>query len=155
MAPSRPALAKPSSFTQTTLNDAFIRGSSSTTRSISDNAHRVSKKPPLVKPKSKSKSKLAGRTASDRMLTDVLLSIKPLHLANIISRQKNHEYRKYRLRDGVTRLWLYETGDGGAGRGSITYVKFYLTIYFPVHPSILSCCLSMLLHLFILILIYT
>ncbi|KAM5349680.1 hypothetical protein ACJ41O_006185 [Fusarium nematophilum] len=43
----------------------------------------------------------------DRVLTDVLLAIKPEHLANIISRQKNHEYRKYRLQDGVSRLWLH------------------------------------------------
>ena len=54
--------------------------------------------------------------APDRVLSDVLLSIKPVHLANIVSRQKNHEYRKYRLQDGVSRLWLYETGDNGGRR---------------------------------------
>ncbi|KAK2471495.1 hypothetical protein H9L39_17726 [Fusarium oxysporum f. sp. albedinis] len=64
---------------------------------------------------------LAVSTASDRVFTDALLSIKPVHLANIVSRQENHEYRKYRLRDGVTRLWLYETSDGG-GRSSITHI---------------------------------
>ncbi|RKK08165.1 hypothetical protein BFJ69_g16302 [Fusarium oxysporum] len=68
MAPSRPALGKSSSFTQTTLDGSL-----------------------------------------------------PVHLANIVSRQENHEYRKYRLRDGVTRLWLYETSDGG-GRSSITHI---------------------------------
>lgn len=57
-----------------------------------------------------------------RVLTDVLLSIKPEHLANIASQDKNHEYRKYRLKDGVSRLWLYETA-GGGGRSSITYVQ--------------------------------
>ncbi|KAI3573818.1 hypothetical protein IWW34DRAFT_755641 [Fusarium oxysporum f. sp. albedinis] len=89
MAPSRPALGKSSSFTQTTLDGSL--------------------------------SKLAVSTASDRVFTDALLSIKPVHLANIVSRQENHEYRKYRLRDGVTRLWLYETSDGG-GRSSITHI---------------------------------
>ncbi|VTT64825.1 unnamed protein product [Fusarium fujikuroi] len=52
-------------------------------------------------------------TLAPRVETDVLLAIKPEHLANIISREKNHEYRKYRLKDGVLRLWLYETGSGG------------------------------------------
>jgi hypothetical protein len=61
-----------------------------------------------------------------RVDTDVLLAIKPEHLANIISREKNHEYRKYRLKDGVSRLWLYETGSGG-GRSSITYVEHFNT----------------------------
>jgi hypothetical protein len=56
-----------------------------------------------------------------RVLTDVLLAIKPEHLANIARQEKNHEYRKYRLKDGVSRLWLYETASGG-GRSSITYV---------------------------------
>ncbi|PGG95012.1 hypothetical protein AJ79_10319 [Helicocarpus griseus UAMH5409] len=110
-------MAKPSSFTQTTLNGS-LQGSSHTT--ISDNKHRISKKPQPAKSKSKSKSKSTGPI--DRILTDVILSIKPLHLGNIVSRQKNHEYRKYRLRDGVTRLWFYETGDGGAGRASITHI---------------------------------
>ncbi|QGI87151.1 unnamed protein product [Fusarium fujikuroi] len=54
-----------------------------------------------------------SKTLAPRVETDVLLAIKPEHLANIISREKNHEYRKYRLKDGVLRLWLYETGSGG------------------------------------------
>ncbi|KJZ73245.1 hypothetical protein HIM_07442 [Hirsutella minnesotensis 3608] len=66
--------------------------------------------------------KTRSSTKPTRVLTDVLLSIKPVHLANIVSRQKNHEYRNYRLRDGVSRLWLYETSDGGKGRGAITHV---------------------------------
>ncbi|KAH7154461.1 hypothetical protein DER46DRAFT_395993 [Fusarium sp. MPI-SDFR-AT-0072] len=63
-----------------------------------------------------------SKSRADRVETDVLLAIKPEHLANIISREKNHECRKYRLKDGVSRLWLYETGSGG-GRSSITYVQ--------------------------------
>ncbi|KAF4464931.1 hypothetical protein FALBO_8232 [Fusarium albosuccineum] len=59
--------------------------------------------------------------SSKRVDSDVLLAIKPEHLANIISREKNHEYRKYRLKDGVVRLWLYETA-GGGGRASITHI---------------------------------
>ncbi|EGU74661.1 hypothetical protein HZS61_005666 [Fusarium oxysporum f. sp. conglutinans] len=62
-----------------------------------------------------------SKNRAERVETDVLLAIKPEHLENIISREKNHEYRKYRLKDGVSRLWLYETGSGG-GRSSITYI---------------------------------
>jgi len=87
---------------------------------MSGDTHRISKKAPKAQSKSPPKSAVSG--ASDRVSTDVLLSIKAVHLANIVTRQKNHEYRKYRLRDGVTRLWLYETSDGGGGRASITYV---------------------------------
>jgi hypothetical protein len=75
---------------------------------------RITKRAPA-----KAKSRSKGQP--DRIPTDVLLAIKLEHLANIASRKKNHEYRKYRLPDGVERLWLYETANGG-GTGSITYV---------------------------------
>ncbi|KAI1822968.1 hypothetical protein F4861DRAFT_540473 [Xylaria intraflava] len=84
---------------------------------LSSNTHRITKRTAAkAKPASKTKSK-----DSDRVDTDVLLSIHSVHLANIASRQKNHEYRKYRLRDGVERLWLYETAVNG-GKSSITHV---------------------------------
>ncbi|KAG7405047.1 hypothetical protein Forpe1208_v014783 [Fusarium oxysporum f. sp. rapae] len=62
-----------------------------------------------------------SKSRVDRVETDVLLAIKPEHLANIISREKNPECRKYRLKDGVSRLWIYETGSGG-GHSSITHI---------------------------------
>ncbi|KAH7174795.1 uncharacterized protein B0J16DRAFT_418236 [Fusarium flagelliforme] len=71
--------------------------------------------PTLKKMSQKSKSD------AESIKTDALLPIRPLHLANIVLREKNHEYRKYRLRDGVCRLWLYETGSGG-GSSSITHI---------------------------------
>ena len=61
-------------------------------------------------------------------MTDVLLAIKAIHLANIASQKKNHEYRKYRLKDGVERIWLYETADEG-GRSAITSVEFHLSSF--------------------------
>ena len=85
--------------------------------------HRVSKSSAATKSKPKPKSK--PKAADNRVLSDVLLAIKPNHLANIAAQQKNHEYRKYRLRDGVERLWLYETG-AGSGRSAITCVGFRL-----------------------------
>lgn len=95
---------------------------------------RVSKsKPTPRKSKSKSnkpKSSTATNDGDDdddddgqrRIKTDVLVAIKPIHLANIVSREKNHEYRKYRLSDEVVRLWLYETKEGGQGRAAITHI---------------------------------
>ncbi|KAJ5980601.1 hypothetical protein N7481_007899 [Penicillium waksmanii] len=120
MAPSRIPLASGTSFIQITLNGSFIKGSPTVTSPKLDKAARVSKKSPPSKPKSKAKS--TRPEASDRVLTDVLMAIRPVHLGNIISQQKNHEYRKYRLRDGVRRLWFYETSDGGQGQASITHI---------------------------------
>ncbi|KAI0424883.1 hypothetical protein F5Y09DRAFT_123719 [Xylaria sp. FL1042] len=78
---------------------------------------RIAKRAPT-----KVKSRSEGRPdRADRIPTDVLLAIKVEHLANIASRKKNHEYRKYRLPDGVERLWLYETANGG-GKASITHI---------------------------------
>ncbi|GAP92383.1 putative pua protein [Rosellinia necatrix] len=78
---------------------------------------RITKRAPT-----KPKSRLEGRPGRvDRVPTDVLLAIKAEHLANIASRKKNHEYRKYRLPDGVERLWLYETANG-RGKVSITHI---------------------------------
>ncbi|KAI2642708.1 hypothetical protein GGS21DRAFT_189307 [Xylaria nigripes] len=82
-----------------------------------NNQHRITKRSP-AKPKPEPKS---TNPDSQPVQTDVLISIHSVHLANIVSRQKNHEYRKYRLRDGVERLWLYETAKNG-GKKSITHI---------------------------------
>ncbi|KAI1434901.1 hypothetical protein GGR50DRAFT_362219 [Xylaria sp. CBS 124048] len=83
----------------------------------SNSKNRITK--PKAKPSKSNKTKKAA--AADRIMTDVLLAIRSIHLGNIASRCKNHEYRKYRLRDGVKRLWFYETGADG-GRSSITHI---------------------------------
>ncbi|KAF4983794.1 hypothetical protein FZEAL_878 [Fusarium zealandicum] len=87
--------------------------------------NRVSKKTRPAKSMAKVMSKPGvtqpASSSTDRVLSDVLLSIKPGHFANIVGRQKNHEYRKYRLKDCIGRLWLYETG-GGSGRSSIPHI---------------------------------
>jgi predicted transcriptional regulator len=41
--------------------------------------------------------------------TDILISIYPKHVANIVTRQKNHEFRKYLIPSTVERIWIYET----------------------------------------------
>lgn len=112
MTPSRPTAARK----QTTLTDTFVQEptASNATVPAPQSVQRISRR------RRPARSKTAD--TSDKILTDVLLAIKPVHLANIISREKNHEYRKYRLADDVTRLWLYETSEGGTGRSSITYV---------------------------------
>ncbi|KAK7424026.1 hypothetical protein QQX98_000636 [Neonectria punicea] len=74
--------------------------------------------------KSKSKSATSSSIASERVQTDVLLAIQPIHLNNIVHQRKNHEYRNYRLCDGVQRLWLYETRGTKQDKGcaAITHI---------------------------------
>lgn len=50
----------------------------------------------------------------NRVFTDAILSIKPEFTQLISKRRKNHEYRKYKLKESVTRLWLYETAPTSA-----------------------------------------
>ncbi|KAJ7757514.1 hypothetical protein B0H16DRAFT_1536892, partial [Mycena metata] len=38
---------------------------------------------------------------------DILISIKTPHMNNIVSRAKNHEFRKYLISRTVERMWLY------------------------------------------------
>jgi hypothetical protein len=40
---------------------------------------------------------------------DILISIMPVHMANIASRIKTHEFRKYLIPASVKRMWLYTT----------------------------------------------
>ncbi|KAJ5291707.1 hypothetical protein N7478_000958 [Penicillium angulare] len=117
MAPSRSPAHETSFKVQTTLSGSFGQNLPQTLFTTK-NANRITKTQPSSKPKSKSTKSLSSR----RVLTDVLLAIKPEHLENIANRKKNHEYRKYRLRDGVTRIWFYETREGGAGRSAITHI---------------------------------
>jgi hypothetical protein len=44
---------------------------------------------------------------SDR--TDIIISIHPEHLANIVSGTKDHEFRSYLIPHTVKRMWFYET----------------------------------------------
>ncbi|CAG9941004.1 unnamed protein product [Clonostachys rosea f. rosea IK726] len=39
----------------------------------------------------------------------IIISIHPKYVANIVSREKNHEFRNYLLPASVKRLWIYET----------------------------------------------
>jgi hypothetical protein len=55
------------------------------------------------------KRKSNGAVNPDWVETDVLLCIRPEFVQLIGQKKKNHEYRRYKLRDGVKRLWFYET----------------------------------------------
>ncbi|PNY26887.1 PUA-like domain protein, partial [Tolypocladium capitatum] len=98
MAPTRGSQAKPAR-RQSTLGPAFFKSS----------AANASATRAQTSVRAKTKGHASATVVSDRVQTDVLLAVQPVHLNNILTRQKNHEYRKYRLRDGVERLWLYET----------------------------------------------
>ncbi|ATY62007.1 hypothetical protein A9K55_007100 [Cordyceps militaris] len=101
--------------TQTTLGPHLIRRATASSATT----------PAKPKPSSRSKKRQSAKTdVSNRVESDVLMSILPVHLNNIATRQKNHEYRKYRLQDGVERLWFYETRGTreDPGRGAITHI---------------------------------
>lgn len=55
---------------------------------------------------------------SENLRADILMSIKPIHMSNIATCRKNHEYRKYLLPSSVHRIWFYTT----APVSSIQYV---------------------------------
>lgn len=56
-----------------------------------------------------SSSKSRSKSSIDRIYTDAILSIKPEFMELIAEQKKNHEYRKYKMRDTVTQIWLYTT----------------------------------------------
>jgi len=68
---------------------------------------------PLVASSSKS-----SKSSVERVYTDAILCIKPEFMDLIVSQEKNHEYRGYRMRDTVERIWLYVT----APTSALTYV---------------------------------
>jgi hypothetical protein len=55
---------------------------------------------------SKSSSK---KSTVERVYTDAVLPIKQEFIDLIVARKKNHEYRAYKIRDTVERIWLYTT----------------------------------------------
>ena len=53
----------------------------------------------------KTKSKKPNPTS---VKTDIIISIKTQHMENIISRVKNHEFRKYNISTNIERMWYSE-----------------------------------------------
>ncbi|KAK3361693.1 hypothetical protein B0T24DRAFT_113221 [Lasiosphaeria ovina] len=66
--------------------------------------------------------------AETRCQRDIIISIHPQHVANIVSRAKNHEFRKYLLPADVTRLLIYETSPTSA-------IKYIATISAGKRPG--------------------
>ena len=46
---------------------------------------------------------------TDTVKTNIIISIHLKHVKNIVSRVKDHEYRKYLIPTSVRRMWIYET----------------------------------------------
>ncbi|KAH9918137.1 uncharacterized protein B0H18DRAFT_883034 [Fomitopsis serialis] len=65
------------------------------------------------------KTSSSSGSQPDRVFTDVVLTIKSEYVVLIRERRKNHEFRSYKLRPSVQRLWLYES----APRCAIQYVS--------------------------------
>ena len=62
----------------------------------------------------------------ENMPTDIILKIKPEHMANIKSQSQNHEFTRFMLPSTTYRIWFYENGPVDAIRyiASIGSVKF-------------------------------
>ncbi|KAK2762746.1 hypothetical protein FQN54_000920 [Arachnomyces sp. PD_36] len=56
--------------------------------------------------------------ASSRLETDVILPMQDPYMDQIIDGTKNYEFRKYRLKPSVKRIWFYRT----APHSSITHI---------------------------------
>ncbi|KAF8805183.1 hypothetical protein BYT27DRAFT_7105139 [Phlegmacium glaucopus] len=41
--------------------------------------------------------------------SDIVISIKTPHMDNIVSRVKNHEFRKYNISSNIERMWFYSS----------------------------------------------
>jgi hypothetical protein len=59
-------------------------------------------------PSSSSKSS-SKKSTVERVYTDAVLPIKQEFTDLIAAGKKNHEYRAYKMRDTVERIWLYTT----------------------------------------------
>jgi hypothetical protein len=66
--------------------------------------------------------------APNTVKTDIIIAIRPQHVANIVRRVKNHEYRKYLIPYSVERLWIYETSPASA-------IKYVATISHGKRPG--------------------
>jgi len=65
---------------------------------------------------------------SHTIKTDIIISIHPPHVANIVRRTKNHEYRNYLIPHTVKRLWIYETSP-------VSAIKYVATISHGKRPG--------------------
>lgn len=66
--------------------------------------------------------------AAEVCKSDIIISIHPQHVANIVNCVKNHEFRKYLLPAEVRRLWIYETSPASA-------IKYIATISAGKRPG--------------------
>ncbi|KAL2359578.1 hypothetical protein RJZ56_007570 [Blastomyces dermatitidis] len=60
--------------------------------------------------------------------SDIVIALHPQHVANIVLRVKNHEFRKYLLPPHIKRLWIYETSPASA-------IKYVATISAGKQPG--------------------
>ncbi|KAJ3192730.1 hypothetical protein HDU67_005372 [Dinochytrium kinnereticum] len=73
-------------------------------------------------------SKPLPKTRDHATSNDVILPIKPEYVRLIVDRKKNYEYRKYKLRPTIERLWLYETAP-------ISAIRYVMSTASPRRPG--------------------
>jgi hypothetical protein len=54
-------------------------------------------------------NKVQETYTTQMMDSDVILAILPEHMDQIVSKEKNHDFRKYRLSQNTSRIWFYVT----------------------------------------------
>jgi hypothetical protein len=59
-------------------------------------------------------SQQTGKARVERVYTDAILAIKPVFIDLIAAQKKNYEYRPYKLRKTVVRIWLYASAPHSA-----------------------------------------
>ena len=96
------------------------RTSSDTHKPATRQLTLTGKPAPAVSSNSSSSAKKSKKPKVERVYTDAILPIKLEFTELIAARKKNHEYRSYKVRETVQRIWLYTTGATGA----ITCVPF-------------------------------
>ena len=90
------------------------RTSSGTHKPATRQLTLTGKPAPAASSNSSSSAKKSKKPKVERVYTDAILPIKLEFTELIVARKKNHEYRSYKVRETVQRIWLYTTGATGA-----------------------------------------
>ncbi|KAK0649277.1 PUA-like domain-containing protein [Cercophora newfieldiana] len=75
---------------------------------------------------------MRNRTTNNHSTTDVILPMQDPYMDHIVNGTKNYEFRKYRMKPSVKRIWFYRT----APHSAITHISDILPARTrdPQHP---------------------
>lgn len=107
---------------QQKITSLFLRNASESNKDTSE----ISK----LKLKTKKKHPLS-------LKTDIVISIKAIHMDNIVSRVKNHEFRKYNISSSIERMWYVDDIIG-------FFVGAYFVVTGFIHQLQTNTCVTLL-----------